>query len=72
MLCDASSSHMTWLNLGAPFLIGRTQLSCDDLYLSVSYELLIVDEEANRAVTPKFSLFIPLFFDEKSILRCFE
>ena len=44
----------------------------DDSHLSVSSKPLIEDEETNRMVTPKFSLFIPMFFDEKNILRCFE
>ena len=71
-LHNASSSCMMWLHLGASFLIRWTKLNTDDLYSSVSSELLIEGEEANRTVTPKFSLFIPLFFDKKTILECFE
>ena len=33
---------------------------------------LIKDEEASRTVMPKFSLFIPLFFGGKSILKSFN
>ena len=42
------------------------------IYPSISSEPLIEDEEANWTVKPKFSLFIPLFFDENNILRYFK
>ena len=47
-------------------------LNGDDSHSSVSSKPLTKDEEANQTVTPKCNLFIPLFFDEKSILGCFE
>ena len=72
MLSDISSSCVTWLHLGAPFLIRQTQLSGGDFHPRVSSEPLIEDEETNRMVMPKFRLFIPLFFNVKSIHGCFK
>ena len=71
-LRDASSSCVMWQNLSAPSLIRQMELNGDNLHPSVSAEPLIKDEETNQIVMPKFSLFIPMFFDKKSILGCFQ
>ena len=71
-LSDASSSCMTWQNFRAPSSIGRMGLNDDVSHLSISFEQLIEDEEANQTVKPKCNLFIPLLFDKKGILRCFK
>ena len=52
--------------------IKRTGFNGDDSHPNVSSKSLIKDEEADQTATPKFHLFIPMFFDEKSILGCFE
>ena len=61
-----------WENLSAPSSIGRMGLNGDDSHPSVSSDPLMEDEEANQTITPKFILFLPLFFDGKSILKCFK
>ena len=47
-------------------------LNHDDLHLSISSEALIENDEANQTVTPNCSLFIPICFEGKSTLGCFE
>ena len=44
-----------WKNLGALYLIERTQLNGNDSHPSISSKPLIKDEELNLTVTPKFA-----------------
>ena len=69
---EAYSSHAKRQNLSAPSLIERIQLNSNDFYSSVSSEPFIEDENPNPTATPKFHLFICMFFDGKCILDCFE
>ena len=64
MLHNDLSSHMTWLHLGAPFIIGWTRIKDINLYSSITFESLIDNDEAYRMATPKFYLFISSFFDD--------
>ena len=63
VLHDTSSLYATWQNMNSLSSIRRTGFNNVDSHPSVSSEMLIKDEEANQTVTPKCSLFIPLFFD---------
>ena len=51
-LRDASSARVTCQNLSAPSSIKRTRLNGNYLHPSISYELLIEDEEPNPTATP--------------------
>ena len=44
----------------------------DDSHPNISSKSLIKGEEADQMAKPKVHLFIPMFFDEKSILECFK
>ena len=56
--------------MSAPSSIGWMGLNGDDSHPRISSNQSIEDEEANCTFTPKFSLFLLLFFDRKSILKC--
>ena len=72
VLHDASSSHKTWQNLSTISSIRQMGVNLDDSHLRVSSKPLIKDEEANQMAKPNCSLFIPMFFDGKSIFKFFE
>ena len=63
---------MTRLYLGAPFRIRQMKLNDDDQHLGFASQPLIKDETSYPMATPKFCLFIPMFFEEICILGCFE
>ena len=48
--CGASSSYMICQNMSTPSLIGHRELNLDDRPQSISFELLIKDEEANQSL----------------------
>ena len=64
-------AHATWQNLSAPSSIGQTRLNSNDSHPSVSFELLIVDEEPNPIVTPNLAYKIHMFFDNVKHSRVF-
>ena len=51
---DNSFSYATWQNLGASSSIERMQLNSNDSHPSVSFELLIEDEDLNPMAMPNF------------------
>ena len=55
-LSDASSSHMTWPDPGAPPSIWKLRLNRIDSHYDVSFEPLIEDQVSNLVATPNFSL----------------
>ena len=55
LLCDDSSSHVMWRNLGASSSIKWTQINGNDSHPRVSPEPLIEDEQTNPIATPNFA-----------------